>query len=38
MIYPTILEYVKAIQNAGANLDRLTHLSPVLDDHGNPIT
>ena len=36
MMYPTILEYVKAIQNAGANLDRLTHLSPVLDDHGEP--
>ena len=36
MMYPTILEYVKAIQNAGANLDRLTHLSPVLDGHGEP--
>ena len=36
MMYPTILEYVKAIQNTGANLDRLTHLSPVLDDHGEP--
>ena len=36
MMYPTILEYVKAIQNAGANLDRLTHFSPVLDDYGEP--
>ena len=36
MQYPTILDYVKAIQNAGANLDRLAHLSPVLDDHGEP--
>ena len=36
MKYPTILEYVKAIQNGGANLDRLAHLSPVLDDHGTP--
>ena len=36
MKYPKISEYVKAIQNAGANLDRLTHLSPVLDDHGEP--
>lgn len=36
MQYPTILEYVKAIQNAGANLDWLAHLSPVLDDHGEP--
>ena len=36
MQYPTILEYVKAIQNAGANLDRLAHLTPILDDHGEP--
>ena len=36
MEYPTILEYVMAIQNAGANLNRLTRLSPVLDDHGEP--
>ena len=36
MQYPTILEYVKAIQNAGNNLDKLTHLTPVLDDHGEP--
>ena len=36
MQYPTILEYVKAIQDAGNNLDKLTHLTPVLDDHGEP--
>lgn len=36
MKYPKISEYVKAIQNAGANLDRLAHFSPVLDDHEEP--
>ena len=36
MQYPTILEYVKAIQNTGNNLDKLTRLTPVLDDHGEP--
>ena len=36
MLYPTILEYVKAIQDAGNNLDKLAHLTPVLDDHGEP--
>ena len=36
MQYPTILEYVKAIQNAGNNLDKLAHLTPVLDNHGEP--
>lgn len=36
MKYPNLLEYVKAIQDAGANLDWLAHLSPVLDDHGEP--
>lgn len=36
MQYPTILEYVKAIQDAGNNLDKLAHLTPVLDDHGEP--
>lgn len=30
MQYPTILEYVKAIQDAGNNLDKLAHLTPVL--------
>lgn len=36
MKYPKNLEYVKAIQNAGANLNKLAHLSPVMDDHGEP--
>ena len=36
MQYPTILEYVKAIQDAGNNLDKLARLTPVLDDHGEP--
>ena len=36
MQYPLISEYVKAIQDAGDNLDKLTHLTPVLDDHGEP--
>ena len=36
MQYPTKSEYVKAIQDAGNNLDKLAHLTPVLDDHGEP--
>ena len=36
MQYPLISEYVKAIQDAGDNLEQLAHLSPVLDDHGEP--
>ena len=36
MQYPLISEYVKAIQNAGDNLEELAHLTPVLDDHGEP--
>ena len=36
MQYPKISEDVKAIQDAGANLDKLAHLSAVLDDHGEP--
>ena len=36
MQYPTISEYVKAIQDAGNNLDTLAHLTPVLDNHGEP--
>ena len=36
MQYPTILEYVKAIQDSDNNLDKLTHLTPVLDDHREP--
>ena len=36
MQYPLISEYVKAIQNAGDNLEQLAHLTSVLDDHGEP--
>ena len=36
MQYPTLLEYMKAIQDAGANLDKLAHLSVVLDGQGEP--
>ena len=36
MQYPTLLEYMKAIQDAGNNLDNLSHLSVVLDGHGEP--
>ena len=36
MQYPLISEYVRAIQDASSNLDKLTHLVPVLDDHGEP--
>ena len=36
MQYPLISEYVKAIQDAGDNLEELAHLIPVLDDHGEP--
>ena len=36
MQYPLISEYVKAIQDASDNLDKLVHLAPVLDDHGEP--
>ena len=36
MQYPTKSEYVKAIQDAGNNLDKLAHLTPVLDNHGEP--
>ena len=34
MQYPLISEYVRAIQDASNNLDKLAHLVPVLDDHG----
>jgi len=36
MQYPLISEYVRAIQDASSNLDKLAHLVPVLDDHGEP--
>ena len=36
MQYPLISEYVRAIQDASSNLDKLAHLVPVLDGHGEP--
>ena len=36
MQYPLISEYLRAIQDANSNLDKLAHLVPVLDDHGEP--
>ena len=36
MQYPLISEYVRAIQDASNNLDKLAHLESVLDDHGEP--
>ena len=36
MQYPLISEYVRAIQDANSNLDKLAHLVPVQDDHGEP--
>ena len=36
MQYPLISEYVRAIQDASNNLDKLAHLVPVPDDHGEP--
>ena len=36
MQYPLISEYVKAIQDASDNLDKLAYLAPVLDDHEEP--
>ena len=36
MQYPLISEYVRAIQDASSNLDKLAHLVPVLDDHSEP--
>lgn len=36
MKYPLISEYVKAIQGASDNLDKLAYLAPVLDDHEEP--
>ena len=36
MQYPKILEYMKAIQDVGNNLDKLAHLSVVLDGQGEP--
>ena len=36
MQYPLMSEYVSAIRDASENLDKLAHLVPVLDDHGEP--
>ena len=36
MQYPLISQYVRAIQDASSNLDKLAHLVPVLDNHGEP--
>ena len=36
MQYSLISEYVRAIQDANSNLDKLAHLEPVLDAHGEP--
>lgn len=37
MQYPLISEYVDAVRDAAGNLDKLSHLVPVLDDHGEPM-
>ena len=37
MQYPLIPEYVRAMQDPAGNLDKLAHLVPVLDDHGEPM-
>lgn len=36
MQYPLILEYLAAIREANDNLDKLSHLVPVLDKYGEP--
>ena len=36
MQFPLISEYVRAIQEASDNLNELAHLTPVLDNHGEP--
>ena len=36
MQYPLISKYLAAIQDAHDNLDKLNHLVPVLDKHGEP--
>ena len=36
MQYPLISEYLTAIQDAHDNLDKLNHLVPMLDKHGEP--
>ena len=36
MQYPLISEYLAAIRDAHDNLDKLSHLAPVLDNYGDP--
>lgn len=36
MQYPLTTEYIQAIRDAADNLDRLAHLTPVLDSYGEP--
>ena len=36
MQYPLISEYLAAIRDAHDNLDKLSHLAPVLDNYGEP--
>ena len=36
MQFPLITEYVRAVEEASENLDKLAHLTPVLDNHGEP--
>ena len=36
MQYPLISEYLAAIRDAHDNLDKLSHLVPVLDNYGDP--
>ena len=36
MNYPLITEYLQSVASAEDNLDKLAHLRPVLDDHGEP--
>lgn len=37
MQYPLISEYVDAVRDLSSNLDKLSHLIPVQDDHGEPM-
>ena len=37
MQYPQLSEYVKAIRDASDNLDKLSHLRPVMDNFGEPL-
>ena len=36
MQYPLISEYLAAIREAKDNLDKLSHMMPVLDNYGEP--